>query len=125
MFPLQRAIARYRLASTVGVCALVAIVLGLLGRGLAAAGIGIGILLFVVNLLLLYEIGRALLSPRPARLAWLIAGGSSVGRFLLLASALCLVFASLGKEALLGACGGLLIAQVNLHFGWRRIRGVS
>jgi hypothetical protein len=125
MSPLRRAIAGYRLASTVGTCALLAIVLGFLGRGLVGAGIGIGVTLFVVNLLLLHEIGRALLSPRPARWTRLIAGGSSVGRFLLLATALCLVFASLGKETLLGACGGLFIAQVNLHFGWRRIRGAS
>jgi hypothetical protein len=104
---------------------LLAIVLGFLGRGPAVAGIGIGVTLFVVNLLLLHEIGRALLSPRPARWARLIAGGSSVGRLLLLATALCLVFVSLGKETLLGACGGLLIAQVNLHFGWWRIRGAS
>lgn len=125
MSPLRRAIGFHRLASTMGICALFAITLGVLGRGQAAGGIGIGVLLFAVNLLLLHEIGRALLSPRPARLVRLIAGGSSVGRFLLLGAALCLVLALLGKEALLGACGGLFIAQVNLHFGSRQIRGAS
>jgi hypothetical protein len=125
MSPLRRAMTRYRLASTVGICGVIAIVLGLLGQGMAAAGIGIGVLLFLVNLLLLHEIGRSLLSPRSARWVGLIAGGSSVGRLLLLATVLSLVFASLGKGALVGACGGLFVAQVNLHFGWRGIRGAS
>jgi hypothetical protein len=125
MSPLRRAIARYRLVSTVGVCGVVAIVSGLLGQGMAAAGIGIGVVLFLVNLLLLHEIGRSLLSPRSARWVGVIAGGSSVGRLLLLAAALSLIFSSLGKGALVGACGGLFIAQVNLHFGWRGIRGAS
>jgi hypothetical protein len=122
---LRRAIGRYRLASTVGICAVASIVLGLLGCGMGAAGVGIGVALFVVNLGLLHEIGRALLSPQPGRWTRLIAGGSSVGRILLLAVALSLVFVFLGKEALLGACGGLFVAQVNLHFGWRQIRGAS
>ena len=80
-----------------------------------AGGIALGLLLYAGNLFLMMEIGRSLLrrgeTSRPKPLAAL----SSTGRLLFLAVALSLIAVFLGREVLLGACGGILIAQVNLH----------
>ena len=96
--------------------AILALVVGLLGYPLGALGLWIGFALFVANLLLLHEIARSLLAAASRRTGRSMAIGSSLGRLLLLGVLLALVGFTLGREALLGACGGLLITQVNLHF---------
>jgi len=96
--------------------AILALVVGLLGYGWAALGAWIGMGLFLGNLMLLHESGRALLATRTRRQGQAMAAGSSLGRFLFLAVGLGLIGVYLGREALLGACGGLLISQVTLHF---------
>jgi hypothetical protein len=115
-FPsLRRAIRQFRLGRSTVLAAVGALVVGILGYPWAALGVWIGIALFVGNLLLLHEIARSLTAQ--SRRAWRsVAVGSSVGRFLLLGLLLALVGIFLGREVLLGACGGLLIAQVNLTF---------
>ena len=96
--------------------AVLALVVGLLGYPWAALGVWIGVALFVGNLLLLHEIARSLLNAGSRRTGRSMAIGSSLGRFVLLGVLLAFVGIFLGREALLGACGGLLITQVNLHF---------
>ncbi len=91
-----------------------ALVVGLLGYPWAAFGIWIGVALFVGNVMLLAEIARSLLAASGSRSGRSIAVGSSLGRLLLLGVLLAAVGVTLGREALLGACGGLLIAQTNL-----------
>jgi len=113
---LRRSIRQFRLGRSTLIAAVLALVVGLLGYPWAALGVWIGVALFVGNLLLLHEIARSLLAAQGRR-AWRSAAvGSSLGRFLLLGLLLALVGIFLGREALLGACGGLLIAQVNLTF---------
>jgi hypothetical protein len=113
---LRRLIRRFHLGRSTLIAAVLALVVGLLGYPWAALGVWIGVALFVGNLLLLHEIARSLLAVQSRR-AWRPAAvGSSLGRFLLLGLLLALVGIFLGREALLGACGGLLIAQVNLTF---------
>jgi len=102
------------------IAAAAAIVTGLLGYPRAAAGVWIGVALFIANLLLLYEIARSLLGVQSRRFGRSMAIGSSLGRALLLGILLAAVGATLGREALLGACGGLLITQVNLALPPRR-----
>jgi len=115
-FPsLRRTIRRFRLGRSTLMAAALALVVGFLGYPWAALGVWIGVALFVGNLLLLHEIGRSLLSANNRRTGRSMAVGSSLGRFLLLGVLLAFVGISLGREALLGACGGLLITQVNLH----------
>ncbi|MFC2082971.1 hypothetical protein ACFLSG_02915 [Candidatus Bipolaricaulota bacterium] len=84
-----------------------------------AGGIALGLLLYATNILLMMEIGRSLLrrdeSGRPKMMAAL----SSTGRLLFLAIALALIAVFLGQNVVLGACGGLLMAQVNLHVAGR------
>ena len=79
-----------------------------------AGGVVLGLLLYTGNLLLMMEIGRSLLrgieTSRPKPLAAL----SSTGRLLFLAVAMSLIAVFLGREVVLGAGGGFLIAQVNL-----------
>ena len=68
--------------------------------------------------LLLIEVGRSLLgSGRRVRPGIAL---SAVGRLLLLGIVLAAVFLFLGRSAGVGACGGLLASQVNLHFPIRR-----
>lgn len=100
--------------------AALAVAVGVLGHPWAAAGLWIGVVLFLGNLFMLHEIGRSLLDARSRRLGRSMAIGSSLGRILLLGVLLAAVGAALGREALLGACGGLLIAQVNLNLSARR-----
>ena len=108
-----------------GLLALVAIVFLLsFGFYFATLGVVIGVALFVANLFLLYEAGRSLLSASSRGAGRALAAGSSVARFLMLGVGLWLVFSFLGREALLGACGGLFLSQVNLHFPLRRAEGV-
>jgi len=106
---------RWKSALILLVLALIALIL--LRQYPIALGVGLGFALFTSNLLLLHEIGRALLrkdaegapNPRP----W--AAISSTSRLLFLAGALCLIAIYLGREVVLGACGGFFAAQVNLH----------
>jgi hypothetical protein len=107
-----------RIGSALFSCAAIAIVLLVFRQWAAAGGVMIGCLLYVGNSLLLVEIGRALLAgSRGARTA---AAFSAVGRFILLGLALAAAFLFLGREAGIGACGGLFVSQVNLHRPIRR-----
>ena len=117
---LRRTIRRFRLGRSTLIAAALALVVGLLGYPWAALGVWIGVALFTVNLLLLHEIAKTLLNAGSRRTGRSMAIGSSFGRLLLLGVLLALVGVYAGREALLGACGGLLVAQVNLHFpsGW-------
>lgn len=94
------------------------------GHFFAAIGLVIGTALFAANLFLLYEAGRSLLLASSRGAGKALAVGSSLGRFLMMGVALWLVFSFLGRESLLGACGGLFLSQVNLHFPLRRVEGV-
>lgn len=80
-----------------------------------AGGVALGLALYAANLLLIMEIGRSLLRDKAARRPKPLAAISSVGRLFFLAVALSVIALFLGRHVLLGACGGLLIAQVNLH----------
>ena len=80
-----------------------------------AGGVALGLILYAANLLLIMEIGRSLLRDQGARKPKLLAALSSAGRLFFLAMALSLIAIFLGRDVVLGACGGLLIAQVNLH----------
>jgi len=80
-----------------------------------AGGVVLGLLLYASNLLLMIEIGRSLLRGGKSSRPKLVASLSSTGRLLFLAIALSLIAVFLGSDVLLGACGGFLIAQVNLH----------
>jgi len=117
-------IALFRLRRS-GFFALVAIVILLsFGRYFAALGIVIGVALFVANLFLLYEAGRSLLSSSSRGAGQALAAGSSIARFLMMGVGLWLVFTFLGREALIGTCGGLFLSQVSLHYPLRRVEGV-
>ena len=105
----------FRLRSTILLIVIAAIVLAGFRRFDAAGGVGLGFLLYAVNLLLMMEIGRSLLRRDNARHPKPLAAVSSAGRMLFLAIALSLIAVLLGRSVVLGACGGLLIAQVNLH----------
>jgi hypothetical protein len=104
-----------RIGSALLICSGAAVTLAILGRGTAALGVGIGFGLYLSNVLLIAETARALIEGADSRRARLHASLSSVGRLGLLAVVLSLVAVFLGRGALLGACGGLLAAQVNLH----------
>ena len=80
-----------------------------------AGGIVLGLSLYAANILLIMEIGRSMMSQHGAKRPRPLAALSSAGRLLFLAIALSLIAIFLGRDMLLGACGGLLIAQVNLH----------
>jgi len=84
-----------------------------------AGGIALGLFLYAGNLFLMMEIGRSLLRRGDAGRPKPLAALSSTGRLLFLAVALSLIAVLLGREVVLGACGGFLIAQVNLHLTGR------
>jgi len=117
---LRAAIRRFRLGRSAATAAAAAFVVGVVGYPWAALGIWIGVALFVTNLLLLHEIARSLATAAGRRSGRSITVGSSVGRLLLLGVALAFVGLGLGRETLLGACGGLLVTQVNLNLPARR-----
>ena len=117
---LRRSIRRFRLGRSTLIAAILALVVGLLGYPWAALGVWIGVALFVGNLLLLHEITRSMLTAQSRRVGNVMAVGSSLGRFLVLGAALALVGVTLGRETLLGACGGLLVTQVNLSLPAKR-----
>jgi len=105
----------FRLKRSALFLALILTILLLLGRYWAALGVAMGVGLFIGNAFLLYEIGRSLLAAESRRGVRAMAIVSSAGRFLMMGVALGLIGMYLGREALLGACGGLLVSQVNLH----------
>jgi len=107
-----------RIGSALLLCVALAGLLLILGEASAAIGVGIGFALFAGNGFLLIEVGRSLLgSGRRVRPGIAL---SAVGRLLLLGIVLAAVFLFLGRSAGVGACGGLLASQVNLHFPIRR-----
>ncbi|MGB2983563.1 MAG: hypothetical protein WBC63_06860 [Candidatus Bipolaricaulia bacterium] len=108
-----------RIGSAFLFCGAIAVILLPLGYREAAGGMMIGFALYTANALLLVESGRALLggSRRGGRVAVAV---SSVGRFLLLGVLLAAVFLFLSRPTGIGACGGLLVSQVNLHLTSRR-----
>jgi hypothetical protein len=95
-------------------CAALAGALVATGHARAAIGAGIGLALCVSNLVLLYVTLRSLVGREAPGRAGLLAAVSSVGRLLLLGLALGAVAAFLGREAFLGAAGGLVLAQISL-----------
>ena len=105
----------FRWRSTILLTLVASSVLAVFSQYHEAGGVVLGLLLYAANLLMMMEIGRSLLrgieTSRPRPLAAL----SSAGRLLFLAVALSLIAVFLGREVVLGACGGFLIAQVNLH----------
>ena len=105
-----------RVPSALGLCLLAAVILLALGYRWAAVGVGIGFGLYAVNGFFLYETGRSLLSGGSAKTVRWVAAGSSAGRLLLLGMSLGAVGFFLGREAVLGAGGGLLVSQLNLRF---------
>ena len=105
----------FRWRSTILLTVAAVIVLSIFRRYHTAGGIVLGLSLYAVNLFLIMEIGRALLRRVETRRPKPLAALSSTGRLLFLAVALSLTAVFLGREVLLGACGGFLIAQVNLH----------
>ena len=80
-----------------------------------SGGIGLGFALYASNVLLLMEIGRSLLRQGASAKPKLLSALSSSGRLLFLAVSLAAIALFLGRDVVLGACGGFLIAQVNLH----------
>jgi len=105
----------FRWRSAILLIGIVGAVLAIFRQFHAAGGVLLGLLLYATNLFLLFEIGRSLLrkdeSSRPA----LLAAFSSSGRLLFLGVSLVLIAIFLGRDVVLGACGGFLIAQVNLQ----------
>jgi len=105
----------FRWRSTGLLIAMAMAVLFVLRKHGAAVGVALGLALYATNLLLMMEIGRSLLRARGPSRPKPLAALSSAGRLLFLAIGLSMIAIFLGKEVVLGACGGLLIAQVNLH----------
>ncbi len=85
----------------------------------AALGAVIGFSLYAGNLFLIAEIARSL-TREGGSIARRMVAVSAVGRLLLLAVALAALGLAWGREILLGACGGLLLAQINLHVAGSR-----
>jgi len=112
-----------RLGSGFFLSAIVAGILVAVGRPMGAAGVGIGFTLYAINVFFLYETARSLLSRSDPGGPRFLAAASSVGRLLFLGTVLTLVFFLLGREALIGGCGGLFLSQVNLHLQRGRPEG--
>jgi hypothetical protein len=111
-----------RIGSGLLLCSCGALILALVGRPYAAVGVAMGFALYLVNLLLMAETARSLLETGTRQRIGIVTGLSSVGRLLFLGVVLAVVAIFLGRETVLGACGGLLIAQVNLHVWGRTAR---
>jgi hypothetical protein len=103
---------------TVGVavllCGFSATVLAALGRTRAAMGVGLGLLLFLLNTFFLAATLQSLVAGDTARGTPVLAAISSVARLLLLGVGLAAIAVGLGTEAFLGAGGGLAAAQISL-----------
>ena len=108
-----------RVGSAFLFCGLIALTLLGFRQSTAAGGVMLGFALYAANAFMLVETGRALLAggQRGGRGAVV---ASALGRILLLGVLLAGVFLLLGRVAGIGACGGLLVSQVNLHFPMRR-----
>lgn len=112
-----------RLGSGFLLCAVLAMILFSFGLRSAAAGVGIGFSLYVLNIFFLYETARGLLARADSGGPRMITAASSIGRLLFLGIVLTSVSLFLGRFALLGACGGLFLSQVNLHLQMGRPKG--
>ncbi|MDD5263378.1 MAG: hypothetical protein PHU43_00895 [Candidatus Bipolaricaulis sp.] len=95
------------------VCGVLAGVLAALGRTSAAVGVGLGLLLFLINTFFLYATLQSLVGRGSPHGAPFLAAASSVARLLLLGVALGGIAAFLGSETFLGAGGGLVAAQIS------------
>lgn len=104
----------FRWRSTILLIGIVGIVLAAFRQFEIAGGILLGLLLYAANMFLLYEIARSLLRKGEAGRPKAVAAFSSSGRLLFLGISLALIAILLGRDVVLGACGGFLIAQVNL-----------
>jgi hypothetical protein len=102
------------------VCAVAAGGLLVFGQLAAALGVGLGLALHLVNAFFLYVTLASLVVRGAAdgavRRAAAIASVSSIGRLLLLGFVLWWIAATLGRETLLGAGGGLALAQISFFF---------
>ena len=114
LFPSHEVVTLFRLKSTLLLCSATAFFCALFGLETAPIGMGIGYILFVLNVFFLYEGGRSLLGTDRSKKGRTIAALSSLGRILFLMVALVFV-ARMGTQILLFAGGGLLLGQLNLH----------
>jgi len=96
-------------------------ILSVFGLWVLAVGFLVGCLLFVLNLLFLYESGRALIRLEGRERAGAMAGCSSLGRILFLGVALALL-AQVSVPAFCAACGGLIFSQTGLRLIYIRQR---
>ncbi len=100
---------------------IVSSILSVFGLWVLAVGFLVGCLLFVLNLLFLYESGRALIRLEGRERAGAMAGCSSLGRILFLGVALALL-AQVSVPAFSAACGGLIFSQTGLRLVYIRQR---
>jgi hypothetical protein len=114
--PVRNAMRRdlFRWRSAVLLTLVLSLVLLAFQSSRAALGAVIGFGLYAANLFLIAEIARGL-TREGGPIARRMVAVSAVGRLLLLTVALAALGLSWGREMLLGACGGLLLAQINLH----------
>jgi len=98
---------------------IVSSILSVFGLWVLAVGFLVGCLLFVLNLLFLYESGRALIRLGGRERAGFMAGCSSLGRILFLGVALALL-AQVSVPAFCAACGGLIFSQTGLRLVYIR-----
>jgi len=96
-------------------------ILSVFGLWVLAVGFLVGCLLFVLNLLFLYESGRALIRLEGRERAGAMAGCSSLGRILFLGVALALLV-QVSVPAFCAACGGLIFSQTGLRLIYIRQR---
>ena len=96
-------------------------ILSVFGLWVLAVGFLVGCLLFALNLLFLYESGRALIRLEGRERAGAMAGCSSLGRILFLGVALALL-AQVSVPAFCAACGGLIFSQTGLRLIYIRQR---
>ncbi len=95
------------------VCAVLAGILAALGQRSAALGVGLGLLLFLLNTFFLYATIQSLVGRAAPHGAPALAAASSVARLLLLGVALGGIAVLLGSETFFGAGGGLVAAQIS------------
>ncbi len=114
----------FQLPSLFCITSVTVVVLTSIGLWKAAIGFGIGVLLYMVNLLFLYEGNRSLLGAKSPQTGRMIAAISSIGRMALLGMALAFL-AHIWFPALIAACSGLLAGQVNLQLSLLIQRGIS
>lgn len=95
------------------VCAVLAGILAALGHTSAAVGVGLGLLLFLINTFFLFVTLQSLVGRAAPHGAPALAAASSIARLLLLGIALVGIAITLGSETFLGAGGGLIAAQIS------------